>query len=144
MSDERRQAPRHHAYVGAEIDLGDGPVRSAITHDGRKALFCDRKNHAESLVRLSNIKNTKFFTGNIFLHNQVMPCLRQNLIQLHLRTHDHHAATTLPNIRLQHNRKIQIVHFHKLANQSAFFCHRQIGIEQTMPRDKLRRIAQAG
>ncbi len=34
MSDERRQAPRHHAYVGAEIDLGDGPVRSAITHDG--------------------------------------------------------------------------------------------------------------
>lgn len=34
MSDERRHAPRHHAYIGAEIDLGDGPVRSAITHDG--------------------------------------------------------------------------------------------------------------
>ncbi len=34
MSDERRQAPRHTAYLGAEIDLGNGPVRSAITHDG--------------------------------------------------------------------------------------------------------------
>lgn len=34
MSDERRQAERHTAYLGAELDLGDGPVRSAITHDG--------------------------------------------------------------------------------------------------------------
>ncbi|MEZ4220461.1 MAG: PilZ domain-containing protein [Polyangiaceae bacterium] len=34
MSEERRHAPRHTAYLGAELDLGDGPVRSAITHDG--------------------------------------------------------------------------------------------------------------
>ncbi len=34
MSDDRRVAQRHTAYLGAEIDLGDGPVRSAITHDG--------------------------------------------------------------------------------------------------------------
>lgn len=34
MSDERRAAERHAAYVGAEIDTGDGPVRAAITRDG--------------------------------------------------------------------------------------------------------------
>ncbi len=34
MSDERRVSPRHPAYIGAEIDTGDGPVKAAITHDG--------------------------------------------------------------------------------------------------------------
>jgi hypothetical protein len=34
MSDERRVSPRHAAYIGAEIDTGDGPVKAAITHDG--------------------------------------------------------------------------------------------------------------
>jgi PilZ domain len=34
MSDERRVSPRHHAYIGAEIDGGNGPVRAAITRDG--------------------------------------------------------------------------------------------------------------
>ena len=32
--DDRRISPRHSAYVGAEIDAGDGPARAAITHDG--------------------------------------------------------------------------------------------------------------
>ena len=32
--DDRRISPRHFAYVGAEIDIGDGPARAAITHDG--------------------------------------------------------------------------------------------------------------
>lgn len=34
MSEERRISPRHAAYVGAEIDTGQEPVRAAITHDG--------------------------------------------------------------------------------------------------------------
>ncbi|GMV14314.1 MAG: PilZ domain-containing protein [Polyangiaceae bacterium] len=34
MTDERRISPRHSAYIGAEIDTGDGPVKAAITHDG--------------------------------------------------------------------------------------------------------------
>lgn len=34
MTEDRRIAPRHNAYLGAELDLGEGPVRSAITHDG--------------------------------------------------------------------------------------------------------------
>jgi hypothetical protein len=34
MTDDRRIAPRHSAYIGAEIDTGDGPVKAAITHDG--------------------------------------------------------------------------------------------------------------
>jgi PilZ domain len=34
MTDERRIAQRHAAYIGAEIDTGDGPVKAAITHDG--------------------------------------------------------------------------------------------------------------
>jgi len=34
MSEERRTAQRHTAYIGAEIDTGDGPVRAAITRDG--------------------------------------------------------------------------------------------------------------
>jgi hypothetical protein len=34
MADERRTAQRHSAYIGAEIDTGEGPVRAAITHDG--------------------------------------------------------------------------------------------------------------
>ncbi len=34
MTDERREAPRHSAYIGAEIDTGEGPVRAAITRDG--------------------------------------------------------------------------------------------------------------
>jgi hypothetical protein len=32
-SQERRGATRHNVYIGAEIDIGDGPVRSAITRD---------------------------------------------------------------------------------------------------------------
>jgi hypothetical protein len=32
--DERRVSPRHSAYLGAEIDVGEGPARAAITHDG--------------------------------------------------------------------------------------------------------------
>lgn len=31
---DRRAARRHAVYIGAEIDTGDGPVRSAITRDG--------------------------------------------------------------------------------------------------------------
>lgn len=31
---ERRTAARHNVYIGAEIDGGNGPVRSAITRDG--------------------------------------------------------------------------------------------------------------
>lgn len=31
---ERRTATRHSVYIGAEIDSGNGPVRSAITRDG--------------------------------------------------------------------------------------------------------------
>jgi len=34
MTDDRRISPRHSAYIGAEIDTGDGPVKAAITHDG--------------------------------------------------------------------------------------------------------------
>lgn len=35
MTDERRISQRHSAYIGAEIDCGDGePVKAAITHDG--------------------------------------------------------------------------------------------------------------
>ncbi|MBK7579949.1 MAG: PilZ domain-containing protein [Myxococcales bacterium] len=34
MTDERRIAQRHSAYIGAEIDTGEGPVKAAITHDG--------------------------------------------------------------------------------------------------------------
>jgi hypothetical protein len=34
MTDEdRRAAQRHNVYIGAEIDAGEGPVRSAITRD---------------------------------------------------------------------------------------------------------------
>jgi hypothetical protein len=34
MTDEdRRAAERHNVYIGAEIDAGEGPVRSAITRD---------------------------------------------------------------------------------------------------------------
>jgi hypothetical protein len=31
---DRRAAERHAVYIGAEIDVGNGPVRSAITRDG--------------------------------------------------------------------------------------------------------------
>jgi len=34
MADERRTSERHAAYIGAEIDIGEGPVRAAITRDG--------------------------------------------------------------------------------------------------------------
>jgi hypothetical protein len=34
MSDERRTSPRQRAYIGAEIDTGEGPVKAAITYDG--------------------------------------------------------------------------------------------------------------
>jgi hypothetical protein len=36
MSDasDRRAAERHNVYIGAEIEAGQGPVRSAITRDG--------------------------------------------------------------------------------------------------------------
>jgi len=34
MSEERRESPRHSAFIGAEIATGDGPVRAAITRDG--------------------------------------------------------------------------------------------------------------
>lgn len=31
---DRRAAARHNVYIGAEIQTGQGPVRSAITRDG--------------------------------------------------------------------------------------------------------------
>lgn len=34
MTDDRRTAPRHAAYIGAEIDTGEGAVKAAITRDG--------------------------------------------------------------------------------------------------------------
>ncbi|MCC6898557.1 MAG: PilZ domain-containing protein [Polyangiaceae bacterium] len=34
MTDDRRTAPRHAAYIGAEIDTGEGAAKAAITHDG--------------------------------------------------------------------------------------------------------------
>lgn len=34
MSDERRTAPRHAAYIGAELKDQGGPISAAITHDG--------------------------------------------------------------------------------------------------------------
>jgi hypothetical protein len=34
MSDDRRAAPRHPIELDAEIDLGNGPIRTAITRDG--------------------------------------------------------------------------------------------------------------
>lgn len=34
MTDDRRAAPRHAAYIGAEIDTGEGAAKAAITHDG--------------------------------------------------------------------------------------------------------------
>jgi hypothetical protein len=33
-ANDRRSARRHSVYIGAEIDAGEGPVRSAITRDG--------------------------------------------------------------------------------------------------------------